>query len=1138
MQKLFLLALCLALPFAAHAQTAQTDVARQYLQAHAKQHGITGSALAEAVVTDAYTSRHNGVTHVYLQQHRNGIAVDNAVVNVNVRPDGRVLLAGGTFVPGLEARALAAAPSIGAEHAAETAVQHVGLIPAAPIAVQTRSGEAHRATVLTDGGIAREPITAKLLYHPTEDGEVRLAWDVEIHEAERPHVWSVRVDAATGAVLAHRDQVIHDHWPTPEPAPADLAPVEADRSSPLLLAGTATPMAARRGSAAYRVFGAPIESPSHGERTLIVGAEDPEASPNGWHDDGVATYTTARGNNVHAYVDANATNSPSGANAEPDGGEGLLFDFDLDLTLDPSQYRPAAVTNLFFWNNLIHDVFFQYGFDEAAGNFQRTNYSGLGQGNDPVRAEAQDGGGTNNANFFTPSDGQPPRMQMFLWTTTNPRRDGDLDNGIIAHEYGHGISIRLTGGPSNVGCLNNSEQMGEGWSDYFGIIMTMNEGDTGPMRRGVGTYALNQPVTGNGIRPAPYSTDMAVNGYTYGNIGSQAVPHGVGFVWATIIWEMTWALIDAHGFDPDLVHGTGGNNIALQLVTDALKLQPCSPGFVDGRNAILAADEALYDGANAVYLWEAFAKRGLGYSASQGSSGSTSDGTEAFDLPPGLGRFVDLEATPDPVNNFEFVTYTLTFGNGEARDPLANVELTAALPENAIYVGGSASDGGYLNEDGLLTWPGFEAPTGFETTRTFTVLANADGETVVYFSDDMEDGDDRWEATHGAGSWDWSLNAGAGAGGSFGWFAQDVSSISDQYLTFAEPVLLESDVNLQFTHRYATETGYDGGVVEVSTNGGTTWEDLGSRMTENGYNGSISTSYSNPIGGRQAFTGSSSGYVQTVVDMADFTGQEVLVRFRLGTDSSVSGDGWYVDDVALITAPINVAVEACAPETETSCDESRVLVLGALEGTPALTVSDAGFDVAVESGASATVELTLGNEGERALDWHLGSRLAVPAPWASADAPNGTIETDGTTTVTLTLDAADLPDGVYLDTLAVYSNDPANLIVDVPVTFLVGTGVSSEDGAAVAEAYRLSGLHPNPFADRARFTLEVAEAQPVTVAVYDVMGREVARLHDGVLAAGTRHAFEIDGAALAAGVYLVRITGETFTETKRVTLLR
>ena len=99
-------------------------------------------------------------------------------------------------------------------------------------------------------------------------------------------------------------------------------------------------------------------------------------------------------------------------------------------------------------------------------------------------------------------------------------------------------------------------------------------------------------------------------------------------------------------------------------------------------------------------------------------------------------------------------------------------------------------------------------------------------------------------------------------------------------------------------------------------------------------------------------------------------------------------------------------------------------------------------------------------------------------------------------------------------------------------------GVANEDGSALPGPYALGELFPNPFADRAQFTLEVAEAQAVTVAVYDVMGRTVATLHDGALAAGTRHGFELDGRALASGVYLVRVTGEQFAETRRITVLK
>ncbi|MGH2684919.1 MAG: M36 family metallopeptidase, partial [Actinomycetota bacterium] len=293
----------------------------------------------------------------------------------------------------------------------------------------------------------------------------------------------------------------------------------------------------------------------------------------------------------------------------------------------------------------------RYGFTEAAGNFQVNNYGRGGEGNDSVRAEAQDGSGTNNANFATPADGSRPRMQMYMWTTgvQSQQRiiDGDVDAGVITHEYGHGISNRLTGGPNNVDCLDNQEQMGEGWSDWLATALTALPTESGPQRRGMGTYVLAEPNRqGDGIRPTPYSTDMSINPSTYDTIKSSAVPHGVGYVWASMLWEVLWNLVDKHGFNPD-VYGdwsTGGNNLAIQLVMDGMKMQPCSPGFVDGRDAILAADQALTGGANQCEIWQGFAKRGLGESADQGESTSRSDGTQAFDLPGACA--VHAEVTP------------------------------------------------------------------------------------------------------------------------------------------------------------------------------------------------------------------------------------------------------------------------------------------------------------------------------------------------------------------------------------------------------------------------------------------------------------------------------------------------------------
>ena len=80
------------------------------------------------------------------------------------------------------------------------------------------------------------------------------------------------------------------------------------------------------------------------------------------------------------------------------------------------------MTNLFYWVNVLHDLYYHYGFDEKSGNFQENNYGRGGAQNDSVQAEAQDGGGENNANFATPPDGQKPRMQLYLWTITESRR--------------------------------------------------------------------------------------------------------------------------------------------------------------------------------------------------------------------------------------------------------------------------------------------------------------------------------------------------------------------------------------------------------------------------------------------------------------------------------------------------------------------------------------------------------------------------------------------------------------------------------------------------------------------------------------------------------------------------------------------
>ena len=233
----------------------------------------------------------------------------------------------------------------------------------------------------------------------------------------------------------------------------------------------------------------------------------------------------------------------------------------------------------------------------------------------------------------------------------------------------------------------------------------MEPGDTGADKRGVGNYALGQPTTGNGIRAYPYSTNMSIDPRTYDAIKTAAIPHGVGSVWAAMLWEMNWALVNQYGFNPDIYGTTGGNNIALQLVLDGLKLQKCSPGFVDARNAILQADQTNNGGANQCIIWTAFAKRGLGYSASQGSSTSVGDGVQAFDLPAACNGTTPTN-TPAP-------TATRTPGPTATTPPVATATTPPVATATSVPPTATTPPSG-----NLILNPGFENATASPWVQT------------------------------------------------------------------------------------------------------------------------------------------------------------------------------------------------------------------------------------------------------------------------------------------------------------------------------------------------------------------------------------------------------------------------------------
>ncbi|KAL1925838.1 uncharacterized protein VTP21DRAFT_721 [Calcarisporiella thermophila] len=602
------------------------EVARQFAQ---KQ--LTNS---EFVVKNVYKSQVNGITHVYLRQVVDGVEVVNGNFNINVDSKGRVISYGNSFYRGRKSRNVrrqakeaneandpkpklagdATGKTIDPIEALKSLAKHIkaDISGADKIKVEVENSlDGEPTTVLTNVPFAvpgsKVPVRQVLIQ--TDGGrQLQPVWEIEV-EMENNWLQS-HVQVNNGKVLSLIDWV-------------------ADAS--------------------YNVFPFGQNDPSEGPRQKVKDPHDQVASPKGWHIQGDKSFTDTIGNNVYAYENLNGElNADWKKKQRAEGGKNLEFDFPLDLTKGPETYVNASITNLFYWNNIIHDLFYRYGFDEAAGNFQEDNGNRGGIGGDAVIAQAQDGAGYNNANFATPPDGRRGKMRMYVWNKSDPYRDGDLEAGIIIHEYAHGISNRLTGGPGNSGCLPYGEAggMGEGWGDFFATILRTNSSHTRESEFSMGDYA-----NGKGIRRYPYSTSLKTNPETYGimnNNSSYSGVHPKGAVWANMLYEVYWNIVDKHGYnpkwfppkttDPNALRTyitSKGNTLSLQIVLDGLKLQPCQPTFTQARDAILQAEKVLTGGKFACDIWRGFAKRGLGVGARVTNNPVSGPGTreESFKLP-------------------------------------------------------------------------------------------------------------------------------------------------------------------------------------------------------------------------------------------------------------------------------------------------------------------------------------------------------------------------------------------------------------------------------------------------------------------------------------------------------------------------
>ncbi len=660
--------------------------------------------LNDLIITDQNTSRQSGVKNTYVKQLNNGIEIYNGISSIHTKNNSTVIKVNDRFSYGLASKTKNVAPSISAVEAIQYVVADLGYSLTEKLQILDAPTGTDSKQLLSKGGISKQEIPAKLVYHKMEDGTLLLAWNVTIYENGGENWWNIRVDALSGELLEKDNMMVNCSHGKPN----HVCSAKNHKVNHLADAHKADSPAKTTMVGGYRVFATPLSDPTDGARTLENNPDDATASPFGWHDTNGANgpeFTTTRGNNVHAYDAGN------NQGYMPNGGANLVFDYPLDINADPNQYEDAGITNIFYWGNKNHDIFYQYGFDEVSGNFQENNYGNGGAGSDYVNINVQSSNNCNGS-FGTPSDGNNPTMNMFICNG----RDGAFNNTTTTHEYGHGVSRRLQAGPSNVSCQNNQEQMGEGWSDYLAMVLTIESTDNRNTVRAYGDWFYGNP---NGIRPYRYTTDMAVNSSTYTNISGVSVPHGVGNVWASMLWEMTWDLIDQYGFDSDLYNGSGGNNISLQLVLEGLKLTPCLPGFVDSRDAILAADQALYGGANQCLIWGAFAKRGLGASANQGSSNSVSDGSQAFDLPSTCGGTgCTLTANPTSIN------FTSTGGSNTVAVTSSDA-WTAS--DNASWVTLSPSSG---SGNGSITVNAAANTSSATRSATITITCGSNTATV------------------------------------------------------------------------------------------------------------------------------------------------------------------------------------------------------------------------------------------------------------------------------------------------------------------------------------------------------------------------------------------------------------------------
>lgn len=563
--------------------------------------------------------------------------------------------------------------------------------------------------------------------------------------------------------------------------------------------------------------------------------------------------------------------------------------------------------------------------------------------------------------------------------------DGTVDNQIVAHEWGHYISNRLIGNAN--GLVNpQGRGMGEGWGDFHSLMMTVRPEDVNIPGNSnwSGVYGMAGYATGNGesesyyygIRRVPYSTDVTKNALTFKHItdgvalpntapiragGVNSEVHNVGEVWATMLWECYASLLNAHPF-------AEAQDRMKYYLTAGYKTTPNSPTFVEARNAVLAAAFA-NDPADGQRFAAAFAKRGLGVGAvapdrgSDNNAGAIESSNTGGDL-----AFVGASLTVTSgdgdvyLDNNETGTLNFSIKNTGFKSLSNTVAIISSdnphisFPDGAtVNIAGSQPFAANVNDSVKVAASGM---TGIESVKftitvndsaitygspapgVFSARLNASEKTGTSATDRVETESTAWTvggdaSLDASNSGKWVRTRPNGGVTNQLWYGADLAILSDQYLISPELIIGASGTfTMAFDHSYDFEiddaANYDGGVIEMSVNGGA-WTDINDSV----YNGTLidSAEGQNPLRGRKAFVGSSGGVINTQVSpppalaQALAPGSIVKVRFRIGSDLYVGAGGWQVDNIAF-TGITNTPFAEVVPHVLAPPTAANVFVSG------------------------------------------------------------------------------------------------------------------------------------------------------------------------------------------------------------------